>query len=447
MRLDRKLFWSYIAIVLVAISTSFTLFTVTSNQLLTYRIMDGMEKELELIENSLKNNSGEYFSIVHSIRNNIMKLVDSEFIIVKDNELLYFPSDIDEGLINYLYDETYLDKHYLIVSKQVNIGYSKYDIILLSDKGMIRELNQLNLSILFITSLVSLLIAAFFGVYVQNNISRPIHLLRNKVRRFQDSLEAPELTIFTGDEIQELDEDIVRMARSIVNNDRKRKAFFENTSHELKTPLMNIRGYAEGLKDGIFSIDEAAEVIYEESESLRTLVESILYLSKLEDATHDRYQLQLVDLNEFLGGFHQKMSSLVTDKELEFELNLAQSVKVMMDDDKMIRALSNIITNGIRYAKTKILIETMIDAQFVEIRLCNDGPQIPESDLPYIFDRFYKGDKGQSGLGLAIVKSIIVTHNGTVEALNLENGVCMSIKIPYTPTPSKKRLSEKKVKS
>ena len=97
MRLDRKLFWSYIAIVLVAISTSFTLFTVTSNQLLTYRIMDGMEKELELIENSLKNNSGEYFSIVHSIRNNIMKLVDSEFIIVKDNELLYFPSDIDEG--------------------------------------------------------------------------------------------------------------------------------------------------------------------------------------------------------------------------------------------------------------------------------------------------------------------------------------------------------------
>ena len=119
----------------------------------------------------------------------------------------------------------------------------------------------------------------------------------------------------------------------------------------------------------------------------------------------------------------------------------------MMDDDKMIRALSNIITNGIRYAKTKILIETMIDAQFVEIRLCNDGPQIPESDLPYIFDRFYKGDKGQSGLGLAIVKSIIVTHNGTVEALNLENGVCMSIKIPYTPTPSKKRLSEKKVKS
>lgn len=62
---------------------------------------------------------------------------------------------------------------------------------------------------------------------------------------------------------------------------------------------MNIKGYAEGLKDGIFSIDEAAEVIQQESDALRTLVESILYLSKLEDATHDRYQFQLVDVNAF----------------------------------------------------------------------------------------------------------------------------------------------------
>ena len=178
-----------------------------------------------------------------------------------------------------------------------------------------------------------MLIAAFFGVYVQNNISRPIHLLKNKIRNFQENMEAPEVTIYTGDEIQELDEDIVRMAKAIVNNDRKRKAFFENTSHELKTPLMNIRGYAEGLKDGIFSIDEAADVISKESESLRKLVESILYLSKLEDATHDRYQLQIVDLNAFLDGFYHKMAGLVADKGLELRLDLNQSVSVKLAVD------------------------------------------------------------------------------------------------------------------
>lgn len=445
MRLDRKLFWSYIVIILIAISTSFTLFTVASNQFLTYRIVDSMKQELETIKENLVIYKSDYLNSGEMIRSQIMKLVQSNLIVIENNTLAYTNSQsLYDELQAHEGDTIYWNKHYLTVSGRIQIGYTTFDIILVSEKEMISQLNQLNLSILFITSLVSMLIAAFFGVYVQNNISRPIHLLRNKVRGFQESLEAPEVTIYTGDEIQELDEDIVRMAKAIVNNDRKRKAFFENTSHELKTPLMNIRGYAEGLKDGIFSIDEAAEVISQESESLRTLVESILYLSKLEDATHDRYQIQLVDLNEFLQGFYHKMAGIVADKNLEFTLNLDKTVQIKMDDDKMIRALSNIITNAIRYAKEKISIETVVDKSIVEIRLFNDGPQISEADLPYLFDRFYKGDQGQSGLGLSIVQSIINAHNGTVEALNVEEGVCMSIKLPYVASSSKRRLNEKK---
>lgn len=444
MRLDRKLFWSYIVIILIAISTSFTLFTVASNQFLTYRLMDSMRKELKLIEENFGVFNSSNSQIGLFITENIMNLVQSDLIVLVDETLVFTQANTSEELREHATDLAYLEKHYITVSTRVMIGPRTFDIMLLSEKGSISEMNQLNLSILFITSLVSMLIAAFFGVYVQNNISRPIHLLKNKVRSFQESMEAPEVTIYTGDEIQELDEDIVRMATSIVNNDRKRKAFFENTSHELKTPLMNIRGYAEGLKDGIFSIDEAAEVIAQESESLRTLVESILYLSKLEDATHDRYQLQLVDLNQFLDGFYHKMAGLVADKNLEFQLNLDKSVQVKMDDDKMIRALSNIITNAVRYAKTVISIETIVENNVVEIRLFNDGPQIAEADLPYLFDRFYKGDKGQSGLGLAIVQSIMTTHHGTVEALNVEGGVCMSVKLPYVASSSKRRLNEMK---
>ena len=80
----------------------------------------------------------------------------------------------------------------------------------------------------------------------------------------------------------------------------------------------------------------------------------------------------------------------------------------------------------------------------MEIRLFNDGPQIKETDLPFIFDRFYKGDKGQSGLGLAIVQSIIVTHQGMIEALNVEGGVCMSVKLPYVKSSNKRRSNEVK---
>ena len=445
MRLDRKLFWSYIITILIAISTSFTLFTVTSNQFLSYRLLDSMKKEMDLIQENLMVYNTGYFQPGVVIRNHIMQLVESELIIIQDNETVFYENKaILDDLQTYGVESTYFKKHYLMISGSVEVMDWKFDIILLRDKGTVVDLNRLNLNILFITSLVSMLIAAFFGVYVQNNISRPIHLLKNKIRNFQENLEAPEVTIYTGDEIQELDEDIVRMAKAIVNNDRKRKAFFENTSHELKTPLMNIRGYAEGLKDGIFSIDEAADVISKESESLRTLVESILYLSKLEDATHDRYQLQVVDLNVFLDGFYHKMAGLVADKGLELRLNLDRSVFVKLDDDKMIRALSNIITNAVRYAKTMISITTKIDEDWVEIRLFNDGPQIKETDLPYIFDRFYKGDIGQSGLGLSIVQSIITTHQGVIEALNVENGVCMSVKLPYVKPSNKRRSSEVK---
>ena len=149
-------------------------------------------------------------------------------------------------------------------------------------------------------------------------------------------------------------------------------------------------------------------------------------------------------MNAFLDGFHQKMSSIVADKNLQFSLELDKPVEVKIDDDKMIRALSNIITNAIRYAKSKIVIETIVEGSTIEIRLFNDGPQIDQKDLPYLFDRFYKGDQGQSGLGLAIVKTIILAHNGTVEALNVENGVCMSVKLPCIVPPQKKKTHEHK---
>lgn len=446
MRLDRKLFWSYIVIILIAISTSFTLFTVASNQLMMYRTVESMKKELDLIQENLTmvyNTNHSRWAV--GIREHIMPLIDSNLVVIDGNGTVFSDDKvIIEDLQDHWDDGSYLKKRYLIISEHMNVMNVGFDIILIQEREAVMNLNHLNLSILFITSLVSMLIAAFFGVYVQNNISRPIHVLKNKVRKFQESLEAPEVTIFTGDEIQELDEDIVRMAKAIVNNDRKRKAFFENTSHELKTPLMNIRGYAEGLKDGVFSIDEAAEVIAAESESLRKLVESILYLSKLEDATHDRYQLQLVDLNEFLNGFYHKVAGLVMDRNLELKLELGKNVQVKMDDDKMIRALSNIVTNAVRYAKTSIIIKTIVNEDNVEIRLFNDGDQIKEEDLPYLFDRFYKGDKGQSGLGLAIVKSIVLTHDGVVEASNVEGGVCMTIKLPYVAPVNKRRSNDVK---
>jgi len=431
LRLDRRLFFSYIAIILITITTSFSLFTIAANLHFRFRIEESMKEQLSVIAENIRNKP--YYHPASTVMSeSLLKMVQSDLILLQDGVASqYTNSEALEIVTTHPDGWNALRDTHLIVFESVKNGDIIYDIVLLTDKDMILSLNKINLIVLFITSLGSMLIATFFGVYAQNTISRPILDLNHKVNDFRHNLVPPQATIFTEDEIQDLDENLVHMAEVIINNDNNRKSFFENTSHELKTPLMSIRGYAEGLKDGIFSIDEAAEVILNESESLRTMVESILYLSKLEDAAQNQYQLHIVDINDFLTGFYYKMNGLVMERGLKLTLNLSDSVEVRIDDDKMIRALSNIITNAVRYAENIIDIRTSVEEEFINIRIFNDGPQVLEEDLQHLFQRFYKGDKGQSGLGLAIFQSIIIAHGGKVEALNVDNGFCMNIQLPY----------------
>ena len=430
-RLDQRLLSTYIVIILITIITTFTLFTISTNRFFIFRVESSMQSQLDVIVENIRTKP-DYKSISTVIDENLLKLLQSDLILLKDGEPSKFTNaEALQTVMTHPDGWNALRESYLIIFESVENGGVNYDIILLAEKDLGTALNQLNLIILFITSLGSMLIATFLGLYAENTISRPILELNRKVNDFRHNFVPPALTILTRDEIQDLDENLVHMAEVIINNDCNRKSFFENTSHELKTPLMSIRGYAEGLKDGIFSIDEAAEVILEQSESLRTMVESILYLSKLEDSTYNQYDLQVIEVNDFLTGFYEKMVSLVMERGLNLTLNLSESVEVKIDDDKMIRALSNIITNAVRYAEHTIDIRTNFEEEFLVIRIFNDGPQVPEENLVLLFDRFYKGDKGQSGLGLSILQAIILAHGGKIEALNEDNGFCMVIHLPY----------------
>ena len=430
-KLDRKLFLSYLTIVFITVSTSFLLFTTYSNQYLVYRLKESMQATLEHLQETI-NTLPEYRPTGHYFKEDILKLVQTDLIAWSSDGV---PSSTVGArtyqIIEEFNDPEIMRQRYYYVYGQAENNHGTWTILLFVERSALQSINEINLSVLFITSLVSMIIASILGLYAQKNIATPIVDLTRKIKAFREKLITLEPTIFTGDEIQDLDESLVVMADDILSNDRRRKAFFENTSHELKTPLMNIRGYAEGLKDGVFEVDEAADVILAESESLRAMVEDILYLSKLEDASIDRYQFQTLESNEFLTGFYHKMRPLVQERGLNFILNLDKSVEVQLDDEKMIRALSNIITNAIRYADSEVAIKTLMENGYLNIRISNDGPQVSEEHLPQLFDRFYKGDKGQSGLGLAIVQTIIAAHQGATEAFNTKRGFCMNIKLPY----------------
>ncbi|MCL1949992.1 MAG: HAMP domain-containing histidine kinase [Turicibacter sp.] len=390
-----------------------------------------METTLAHLQTTINSNPN-YQPGVYYEKEDILKLIQTDMIAVPEHGRIFSTLLPDDTLnkLQYFQDWELTTQLYYIVTGTAHNNHGEWTIYLFVSRAAISSFNEINLTVLLITSLVSMLIASVFGLYAQHNIATPIINLTNKVKDFRVKLTPLEHSIFTGDEIQDLDESLVVMADDILGNDRRRKSFFENTSHELKTPLMSIRGYAEGLKDGIFEVDEAADVILSESESLRLMVEDILYLSKLEDASIDRYQFQVLESNEFLTGFYQKMRPLVQERGLNFILLLDRSVEVNLDDEKMIRALSNIITNAIRYAKQQIIIKTIIENGYLHIRISNDGPKVSEENISKLFDRFFKGVDGQSGLGLAIVRTILSAHQGSAEAFNTETGFCMNIKLP-----------------
>ena len=228
-------------------------------------------------------------------------------------------------------------------------------------------------------------------------------------------------------EFDDLAANLNHMASMLAGYEVKQKQFFQNASHELRTPLTSIIGYTEGIASGVFSEPVVAtSVILEESDKMSTLIDEILYLSKLTE-THLHHKSS-TPINQLLN----EVTAPLTFKEIKFNADETTDINLQLDSKQIKRAISNVLTNATRYAKTEIVINTKNLENSVIINLSNDGPPINESDLPYIFDRFYKGAGGNTGLGLAIAKEIIIQHKGIISAKNNENSVCFKITLPKT---------------
>ena len=217
--------------------------------------------------------------------------------------------------------------------------------------------------------------------------------------------------------------------RNIEKEAERQQTFFQNASHELKTPLMAIQGYAEGIQAGVMEAGSSAEVILAESDRMTELVEELLDISRLDMGR--QLTLSKVDLRELL------YDSLRTAEPAAAHSGIAivpdfpeEPVMVKCDDTQMRRAVTNILTNGLRYARSELRLTCRADKRHVTIRIQDDGNGIAETDLPHIFDRFYMGESGKTGIGLALTKEIIHLHKGRICACNGEPGAVFEISIP-----------------
>ena len=223
-----------------------------------------------------------------------------------------------------------------------------------------------------------------------------------------------------------------RFGRDIEKEAERQQTFFQNASHELKTPLMAIQGYAEGIQAGVMDTGSAAEVILKESDRMTELVDELLDISKI-DMGRQPLALSEMDVRELLYDSIRAVEPAAAAGGIAIVPDFPEEpVMVSCDDTRLRRAVTNILSNGVRYARSELHLTCRADRRQVTIRIQDNGDGIAEADLPHIFDRFYMGKSGKSGIGLALTKEIIHLHKGTIRARNGDTGAVFEISIPVS---------------
>ena len=209
--------------------------------------------------------------------------------------------------------------------------------------------------------------------------------------------------------------------------------FFQNVSHELKTPMMAVQGCAEGIHTGVLEPVEASGVILEENERMSSLIEELLALSKLE-AGQLKADFHSSDVRELLYDCLRSTETLAKQKSLRIIPHFDnRPVLVSCDEIQLRRVFTNIITNALRYAEEEIEIECTQERGKAVIRIRDDGKGISPELLPHIFDRFFSTRKDGTGIGLALAREIVALHRGTIKAKN-DGGALFEISLPLRKT-------------
>ena len=212
------------------------------------------------------------------------------------------------------------------------------------------------------------------------------------------------------------------LGKKLEQNDKAQKTFFENTSHELKTPLMAICGYAEEIEMGVITdYSQAGRMIVSQTERMSKLIEDILYLSKMESGT-EPLKCEPIEMASLVQDILMPLEGIVNRRNLSVSLELDEGY-VKGDPEKLEHAVANLITNSVKYACSQIEISWKNQV----LSIWNDGGELSTEDFSHMFERFYTGENGNSGIGLALSKEIVEMHGWKLSAKNDRHGICLSM--------------------
>lgn len=288
-------------------------------------------------------------------------------------------------------------------------------------EGMYQE----TLFMIFGSLLLALIMALIIAFFLIRYIVRPLKALEIYAQAVGNRQFDTRLEVRSDDELAQLGNAFNQMADRLKSYDESRRRFFQNASHEMKTPLMSISGYAEGIRDGLFTgpaLDNAVEIIHKESLRLKNIVENMIDITILEQP-HNIYSLPH-DLHYLMEQAVDTAGGYAVEKRIEIEYEVENDTWVIGDWDQLHSLLVNLLSNAIRHARSMVGVTASLinNSRKVSIKIQDDGPGFSPGDLEHAFDYFYSGAKSGSGLGLTIVQKIVEEHAGTIELSNAPDG-------------------------
>lgn len=339
----------------------------------------------------------------------------------------------------------YLDGESQHLIKQMDFKYpdgglgtafiiSNVDDLVPEAKSMIREL-------LFVGVCILLVAGVTMTLQVYGAIISPLNKLREATKQIKAGNLDFALEVDADDEIGELCNDFEEMrirlkenAEEKVQYDKESKELISNIAHDLKTPITAIKGYAEGIMDGVASspqrLDKYIRTIYNKANDMDRLIDELTFYSKI-DTNKIPYTFTKINVAQYFRDCVEEVGLDMEAKgiELGYFNYVDEDVVVIADAEQMKRVINNIIGNSVKYIdKKKGIINIRIKdvGDFIEVEIEDNGKGIAQKDLPNIFDRFYRADssrnssKGGSGIGLSIVRKIIEDHGGKIWATSKE---------------------------
>ena len=290
----------------------------------------------------------------------------------------------------------------------------------------------------------ALALSVLVAVRVSRRISRPVDHASSTARRIAGgdlAARVPESEMEVGGEIAELVGSINTMAANLDRSRSLERQFLLSVSHDLRTPLTSIRGYAEALQDGAVSdVSGVGAVIEQESARLERLVGDLLLLARLE-STGFEYDIGSHDAREIVedraNGFERESG----ERDLELSVRVPdEPTAVLVDPDRYAQVVGNLVANACRFAATTVAVTLWRAEGRIHLAVADDGPGIPEADLPHVFERLYvssqdpKATERGSGLGLAIVRELVSGMDGTVVARRSALGGAEFV-VSFRPAP------------